>query len=90
MVARPRAGRVSFLVAQVLGHLGLQRTLQDQLHQPGEQTALAHQLEPVPSGPFHQLLGQVPVLLSDPRQLRPRPHLVLALNGARFVLAAHL
>ncbi|WHM37547.1 hypothetical protein [Streptomyces sp. BPTC-684] len=75
----------------MFGQLGLQRTLQDQLHQPGQQATLAHQLEPFPAGSLHQLLGQSRALLGHACQLGPRPHLALALAGAALlVLAAHL
>lgn len=90
VVARPGAGRVAFLVAEMLGHLGFQGAFQDQLHQPGQQPVLPDQLQAVAAGPLDQVLGQFPVLLGrDACQLRPRLHLVLVLVGALLVHGAH-
>jgi hypothetical protein len=87
-VARSGTGRIALLVAEMLGHLGLQRAFQDQFDQPGQQPAFADQVHPLAAGPLDQLLGQIPVQLGRTRQLRPRPYDVRVLAGV-LILDPH-
>jgi len=58
-VARPAAGRVVLLIAEVFGHLLGQRPLQHRLRDLGQQTVRAEQLDPFRLRPSQQLIGQL-------------------------------
>jgi hypothetical protein len=58
-VARPAAGRVVLLIAEVFGHLLGQRPLQHRLRHLGQQAVRAEQLDPLRLRPGQQLIGQL-------------------------------
>jgi len=53
------AGRVVAVVAQVLGHLGIERGLEHGLGQPGQQPTRADELDPVCAGSRNDLLSKL-------------------------------
>jgi len=58
-VAAVAPGRVVSVIAQMLGHLRLERGLKHRLGQPRQKPARADELDPLGAGGFHELLGEL-------------------------------